>query len=110
MAASRASCTLEEEATVADSVWDGWWVVRWGQRLAHIEADDAEDAVRGSIEALMGMGDWREDPIELRAFLYTEYGKHARPREFTRAVIDRSRRSKIPQRRRRTGGRRRSVV
>ena len=40
-----------------DAVWGGWWVVRWGQRLVHIEADDAEDAVRGSIEALRGLGD-----------------------------------------------------
>ena len=74
-----------------DAVWDRWWVVRWGHRLVHIEADCAEDAVKGSIEALRGMGDWTEDPTELRGFLYTEYRKYACPREFTRAVIDRSR-------------------
>ena len=93
-----------------DAVWDGWWVVRWGQRLVHIEADGAEDAVHGSIEALQGLGDWTGEPSELTAFPYIEYGKHAEPMEFTRAVIDRSRRSKNPQRRRRTGGRRKSVV
>ena len=74
---------------MTDAVWTGWWVVRWGRRLVHIEADDAEDAIRGSIEALRGMGDWTEDPGELCAFLYVEYGKHAGKMEFTRAVIDR---------------------
>ena len=95
---------------MTDAVWEGWWVVRWGQHLTHIEADDARDAVQDSIEALRGLGDWTEDPGELSAFPYPEYGKHAEPMEFTRAVIDRSRRSKNSQRRRRTDGRRNSVV
>ncbi|MDD9981418.1 MAG: hypothetical protein OXU81_08700 [Gammaproteobacteria bacterium] len=81
------------------AVWVDWWVVAWGQRLVHIEADDAEDAVRGSIEALRGLGDWTQDPRELRAFPYVEYGKHAVPRSFTRAVIDRERRTHGPHRR-----------
>lgn len=79
---------------VTGAVWDGWWVVRWGPRLVHIEADGAEDAVQGSIEALRGLGDWTEDPDELRAFVYTELGKHGGPRDFTRAVIDRERRGR----------------
>ena len=66
-------------------------MVRWGERLVHIEADDAGDAVQGSIEALRRLGDWTEDPGELRAFPYVEYGKHAGRRGFTRAVIDRAR-------------------
>ena len=41
---------------MADSLWEGWWVVRWGQRLTHIEAQDATDAVQGSIDALRGLG------------------------------------------------------
>ena len=77
---------------MTDAVWEGWWVVRWGQRLVHIEADGTEDAVRGSIEALRGLGDWTEDPSELRAFPYVEYGKHAGRRSFTRAAIDGARR------------------
>ena len=72
---------------MTDSVWADWWVVRWGRRLVHIEADDADDAVHGSIEALRGMGDWTENPGELEAFPYTGYGEHASPQEFTRAVI-----------------------
>ena len=48
-----------EPVTVA--LWNGWWVVRWDQRLVHIEADDARDAIQGSIEALRGLGDWTED-------------------------------------------------
>ena len=79
---------------MTDSVWDGWWVVRWGCRLTHIEADDAEDAVRGSIDALRGMGDWTEDSDELSAFPYVEFRKHTKPKDFTRAVIDRERRRK----------------
>ena len=75
-----------------DAVWDGWWVVRWGQRLVHIEADDAEDAVLGSIEALRGLGDWTGDPDALAAVPYLEHHQHARPGDFTRAVIDRTRR------------------
>ena len=35
---------------------------------------------------------WTEDPSELRAFPYVEYGKHAGRRGFTRAVIDRAHR------------------
>ena len=81
-------------------VFEGWWVVRWGQRLTHIEADDAEDAIHGSIDALRGMGDWTEDPVQLDAFPYVEYRKRARPREFTRAVIDRQQRVKRNPRRR----------
>ena len=77
---------------MTDTVWDGWWVVRWGQRLVHIEANDARDAIQGSIEALRDLGDWTENPGELRAFPYTEMGKHQGPRDFTRAVIDRARR------------------
>ena len=77
---------------MTDAVWDGWWVVRWGERLVHIEADDAEDAVQGSIEALRGLGDWPENSNELRAFPYIEMRKHRGRRGFTRAVIDRARR------------------
>ena len=43
---------------MTDAVWEDWWVVQWGQRLVYIDADDAGDAVQGSIEALRGMGDW----------------------------------------------------
>ena len=50
------------------AVRDGWWVVRWGQRLTHIEADDAQEAIHGAIDSLRGMGDWTEDPGELSAF------------------------------------------
>ena len=77
---------------MTDAVWEGWWVVRWGQRLVHIEADSAGDAIRGSIVALRGLGDWTEDPGKLCAFPYTELGRHRGPRDFTRAVIDRKRR------------------
>ena len=83
---------------MTDTGWDGWWVVRWGQRLVHIEADDAGDAVQGSIEALRGLGDWPEAPGVLCAFPYIEMGKHAEPRSFTRAVIDRARRRRVPHR------------
>ena len=79
---------------MTDAVWEGWWVVRWGQRLVHIEADDAEDAVLGSIEALRGLGDWPETPAELHAVPYVELRKHRGPRDFTRAVIERERRGK----------------
>ena len=78
---------------MTDSLWEGWWVVRWGERLVHIEADDAADAVQGSIEALRGMGDWPEDPAELSAHAYVEHYKHSRRRDFTRAVIERHRRA-----------------
>ena len=77
---------------MTDSLREGWWVVRWGQRLTHIEAQDATDAVQGSIDALRGLGDWTEDPSELAAFPYVEYRHHAQPMEFTRAVVDRARR------------------
>ena len=79
---------------MTDTLWAGWWVVRWGQRLTHIEADNAEDAIHGSIDALRGLGDWTEDPGELSAFPYVEFGKHSIPRDFTRAVIDRKHRAK----------------
>ena len=79
---------------MTDAVWDGWWVVRWGQRLVHIKADDAARyAVQGSIDALRGMGDWPQDPAELNAHAYVEHHKHSRRRDFTRAVIDRHRRA-----------------
>ena len=81
-------------------VWDGWWVVRWSRRLVHIEADDAEDAVQGFIEALRGMGDWTKEPGELSAFPYVEYRRHARPMEFARAAIDRGPVDGSPERRR----------
>ena len=84
---------------MTDAVWMDWWVVAWRQRLVHIEADDAGDAVQGSIKVLRGLGDWTEDPRELRAFPYTEMGKYRRPRDFTRAVIDRERRTRRPHRR-----------
>ena len=84
---------------MTEAVWADWWVVAWGQRLVHIEADDAEDAVQGSIEALRALGDWTQDPLELSAFPYVEYGKHAGPHSFTRAVIDRQRRTQGPRRR-----------
>ena len=42
----------------------------------HIEADDAADAVQGSIDALRGMGDWPEHPAELSAHAYVEHYKH----------------------------------
>ena len=90
---------------MTDGVWVDWWVVRWDRRLVHIEADDARDAVRGSIEALRGLGDWTEDPDELTAFPYVEYGKHAGSRGFTRAVIDRARRHRGTHRRDRGMGR-----
>ena len=79
---------------MTDAVWDGWWVVRWGQRLVHIEADNAADAVQGSIEALRGMGDWPQAPAELSAHAYVEHYKHSRRRDSTRAVIDRHRRGR----------------
>ena len=87
-------------------VWDRWWVVKWGERLTHIEADSAEDAVQWSIDALRGLGDWTENPDELHAFRYVEYGKHAGPRSFTRAVIDRARRHRGAHRREGGSGRR----
>ena len=55
-------------------------MVQWDQRLVHIEADDAEDAVQGSIEALRGLGDWPEDPDALSAHPYVEHHKHRRAR------------------------------
>ena len=76
-----------------------------GQRLVQIKADDAEDAVQGSIEALRGLGDWPEAPAELHACPYVELGKHRDPRDFTRAMIDRARRHAGPHRPR-TRGRR----
>ena len=77
---------------MTDSLWEGWWVVRWRQRLVHIEADDAADAVQGSIDALRGMGDWPQAPAELSAHACVEHQAHSRRRDFTRAVIDRHRR------------------
>lgn len=65
---------------------------------------DAEDAAQGSIEALRGLGDWTESPGQLRAFPYVEYAKHAAPMEFTRAVIDRERRTRGPCRDRQRSG------
>ena len=94
---------------MTDTVWDGWWVVRWGQRLVHIEADDARDAIQGSIEALRGLGDWTADPRELRAFPYVEMRKHAGPRDFTRAVIDRVRRHPDPHHPRTVSGQKRPL-
>lgn len=88
---------------MTDAVWDGWWVVRWGEHLVHIEANDAEDAVQGSIEALRGLGTGRRAPMELRACPYVEVGKHKGPRDFTRAVIDRARRHRGPHRPRARG-------
>ena len=85
---------------MTDMIWKNWWVVRWGKRLAHIEADDADDAIHGSTNALRGMGDWMEDPGELSAFPYVEFRNHTRPREFTRGVIDRKLRSERHSRRR----------
>ena len=61
---------------MTDAVWEDWGLVRWGQRLVHIEAGDAEDAVQGSIEALPGLGDWPEAPAELHAVPYVDHGKH----------------------------------
>ena len=75
---------------MTDSVWDGWWAVRWGQRLVHNLRHDAEDAVQASIDALRGLGDWTEDPSELSAVAYTEY--RGEPGDFTRAVVERGRR------------------
>ena len=75
------------------AAWEDWWVVQWGQRLVYIDADDAEDAVQGSIEALRGMGDWPEDPDALSAHPYVEHHKHRRARDFTHAVIERHRRA-----------------
>ena len=83
---------------MTDSLWEGWWVVRWGQRLVHIEADDAADAVQGSIDALRGMGDWPQAPAELSAHPYVEHHAHSRPGDFTRAVIDRHRRGRSARR------------
>lgn len=83
------------------AVWQDWWVVRWHQRLVHIEADNADDAIRGSVEALRGMGDWTGDAGELSAVPYIEYRGHARPKDFTRAVIDRAGRHRRPHRPRR---------
>lgn len=45
-----------------------------GRRLVHIEAQDARDAVHGSVEALQGLTEWTEDPSQLRAVPYTELG------------------------------------
>ena len=81
------------DGPVTDAVWKGWWVVRWGERLVHIEADHAADAVEGSIDALRGMGDWPETRAELSVHPYVEHHRHSRPRDFTRAVIDRHRRA-----------------
>ena len=67
-------------------------MARWGRRLVHIEADDAADAIQGSIDALRRMGDWPEDPAELSTHAYVEHHKHSQRRDFTRAVIDRHRR------------------
>ena len=78
---------------MTDTVWEDWWVVQWRQRLVHIEADDAEDAIQGSIEALRVLGDWLEDRGALSAQPYVEHHKHRRPRDFTRAVIERHRRA-----------------
>ena len=59
------------------AVWDGWWVVRWGQRMVHIEADNAEDVVQSFFKPLQGPGDWTEDPAALHGFPYVELGKHS---------------------------------
>ena len=69
---------------MTDAVWEDWWVVQWGQRLVHTKADDPEDAVQGSIEALRGMGDWPEAAAKLRAFPYVVLGKPRDPRDFNR--------------------------
>ena len=83
---------------MTDSSWDGWWVVRWRQRLVHIEAHDAEDAVQDSVNALRGLGDWPQYPAALSAHAYVEHHKHSRPGDFTRAVIDRHRRGRSARR------------
>ena len=77
---------------------DERWVVRWGQRLVYIQADDATNAIEGSITALRGLGDWPEDPAELTAFPRDEYHTHSRPRDFTRAVISDRDRARKPSR------------
>lgn len=69
----------------------------------HIEGDEAEDAIRGSIKALRGMGDWTENAGELSAFPYGELRNHAKPEDFARALIDRARRHRTPHRPRRRG-------
>ena len=69
-------------------------MVRWGRRLVHIEADDAADAVKGSVDALRGLGDWPQDPDALNAHAYVEHHAHSRPGDFTRAVIDRRQRAR----------------
>ncbi|MDD9981158.1 MAG: hypothetical protein OXU81_07335 [Gammaproteobacteria bacterium] len=79
---------------MTETVWDGWRVARWDRRLVHLEADDAEDAIRGSIEALRGLGDRTESPHELRAFRTPRWGSTQGPRDFTRAVIEGHRRGK----------------
>ena len=88
---------------MTDNVWEGWWAVRWGRRMTHIEADDAEDAVQGSIDELRGMGDWTDDPSQLTAIAYTEY--RGEPGDFTRAVVERAGRQR--GRHHRGGGNRR---
>ena len=73
-------------------------MVSWGRRLVHTEADDAQDAVQGSVGALQSLGGWTKDPAALRAFPYVERGPHTGPRVFTRAVLDRARRALRPAR------------
>ena len=84
---------------MTDAVWEGWWVVRWGQRLVHIEADDAADAVQALHRRATGDGGLAGGP-----------GGAQRPRvrraprstagagDFTRAVIDRHRWASSPRR------------
>ena len=73
-------------------------VVRWGRRLTHIEAHDADDAVHGSIEAFNSMGEGTKDASALHAFSYVEYRYSTQPGDFTRAVIDHTRRHHGPHR------------
>ena len=63
-----------------------------GPDVVHIEADDADEAVKGSVEALREIGAWTEDASELGALPYIEYHRHARLRDLSRAVIARARR------------------
>ena len=77
--------------------WQHWWCVRWGRRIVMVEeANDAASAIGISIEALRGMGDWTDDPAELVAFPQAEAAQHAKPHDFTRAIIARDWRERLP--------------
>ena len=66
---------------------EGWWCVRYGDALVCVEAPSAAAALRRSLD-LHPLGDWTDDARELVVFPQDDYPAHARPHDYTRAVLN----------------------